>query len=403
MISPEDSRPLYWTDEQIDLSFAGQVGEAADGLKSCIQCGSCTASCPTANRMAISPPRLGRLTLLGMKDEVLRCGSIWQCTSCAACSLHCPRGIQVHDIIVSLKRLVHREGLSPPEEVRILCQAVRAFRNISGEPNDDRLRWSSNLPQQLNSLDAAPGADVLYFVGCIAAFYPRAHSVAQSLGRVLDLAGIRFTTLGADEWCCGYPLYNAGMEDEIGELIEHNLSRVVALGPRTLVTACASCFYTWSRIYPRFASLPPGLRVVHASQLLAELLASGRLRPGHLARTVTYHDPCDLGRKGGEYEAPREVLTRIPGLELREMANTGANALCCGGGGDVKLLDLDTTLEVATRRVDQAMDVGADTIASGCQQCKRALVSAVQWKRRPTRVADVVELVWESLAEEVHW
>ncbi len=353
--------------------------------------------------MAITPQRLGHLIRLGMKSEVLASGSFWQCTSCAACSLHCPRGIPVLQIIVELKNLARREGLAPPEEVDLLCRAVREFRNISGEPNAERLRWSANLPQPLTGIEGSTGAGMLYFVGCIASFYPRAYGIAQAFGRILNHVGIEFTTLGGDEWCCGYPLHNAGMQQPIAELAAHNIERVIATGASTLITTCPSCYYTWKLLYPRYVDLPTGFTVVHASQLLAELIDDGRLRPGRLPRVVTYHDPCDLGRKSGEYDAPRRVLRGIPDLELREMANTGVNALCCGGGGDVKLLDLDTTLDVARRRVEQAVDIGADTITSGCQQCKRAFVSAIQLMRRPIRAVDVVELVWQAMADEVSW
>jgi heterodisulfide reductase subunit D len=353
--------------------------------------------------MAVSPHRLGRLIRLGMEEEVLASGSFWQCTSCDACSLHCPRGITMMEIIVELKRHARHRGLQPPDEVRLLCEAVREFYNISGEPNADRLRWSTNLPQQLDGIDRARDADVVYFVGCIASFYPRAYGIAQGFGRILELAGLRFTTLGGAEWCCGYPLLHAGMEEEAGALIEHNLQQVRELGVRTLVATCPSCFCTWKKTYPRFAPDSTGLRVMHSTELLAELIEARRIRPGRLPQVATYHDPCDLSRKCGEVEAPRYVLRSIPSLELREMANTGTNALCCGGGGDVKLLDLDTTIEVALRRIEQAVDVEAEVVVSSCQQCKRALTSAVQWLRRPIKVLDVVELVWQSLADEVEW
>ncbi len=403
MANPLNSQPLYWTDEELDLGFAGQVGPAADSLRTCIQCGSCTASCPTANRMVVSPHRLGRLIRLGMEEEVLASGSYWQCTSCDACSLHCPRGITMMEVIVELKRHARRRGLQPPDEVRLLCEAVREFHNISGEPNRERLRWSTNLPQPLLGIDRARDADVLYFVGCIASFYPRAFPIAQGFGRILHVAGLRFTTLGGEEWCCGYPLLHAGMEEEAAALVEHNLERVREFGVRTLVMTCPSCYYTWRKLYPRLAQVPCDVRVIHSTEFLAELLEARRLRPGRVPRVATYHDPCDLSRKCGEVEVPRYVLRSLPGLELREMANTGTNALCCGGGGDVKLLDLDTTLEVALRRIEQAVDVKAETVVSSCQQCKRALTSAAQWLRRPLKVYDVVELVWQSLAEEVEW
>jgi heterodisulfide reductase subunit D len=170
-----------------------------------------------------------------------------------------------------------------------------------------------------------------------------------------------------------------------------------------MVTTCPSCHYTWTKLYPRIASLPPGLTIMHATEFLAELLDGRRIEPGVLPRAVTYHDPCDLGRKGGVFDAPRHVLGRLPGVEMSEMANTGENALCCGGGGDVKIFSYETTMDVAKRRVRQAVDIDADTIVSACQQCKRALIGAAQLTRHPVRVVDLTELVWESLHNQVQW
>lgn len=401
MTTAWEGAPLYWTDEALDLDFAKELGPAAAELLRCADCGSCTASCPTANRMAVVPHRMGRLIRLGLKREALESESFWQCTSCAACSLHCPREIDILRVVVELKRRSRSAGLEPPSEVASLCRAVLDSHNISGEPNRERLRWSTNLPQQLTGLDRDPSADVFYFVGCIASFYPRAYEIAQDFARLLRLAGLRVTTLGSEEWCCGYPLLNAGMEDEARALVHHNLERIKELGARTVVMTCPTCYYTWRTLYPRLTRFPRGLRLIHASQLLAELLEAERIRPGPLRRTVTFHDPCDLGRKSGEYDAPRRVLQAIPGLQLVEMANSGPEALCCGGGGDVKLLDLETTLDVARRRVQQAIDVEAEVVATACQQCKRALTSAVQAMRKPIKVRDVVEILWQSVADQV--
>lgn len=394
---------LFWTREELDLNFATLVAPSPDALNACIQCGSCTASCPTANRMAVTPNRMARLLRLGMKEEVLDSRAFWLCTSCGACSSHCPRGIGFLQTIIGLKRYAIEKGLHVPEDVRLLQETIRSTRNISGDPNDERLGWSTNLPQPLSGLDRQPGADVLYFVGCISAFYPRAYSIPQAFGRILDVAGVTFTTLAGDEWCCGYPLYNAGLEAEITELVEHNVRQVEALGINTMVTTCPSCYYMWKVLYPRFTALPAGLEIVHATQFLAGLLDERRIRPGILSRVVTYHDPCDLARKSGEHDAPRHVLQSLPGVEFREMANIRDNALCCGGGGDVKIFSHETTMEVARRRVQQAIDVRADTIVTACQQCKRALVGATQQIRQPLRVVDVSELVWETLLHKVEW
>ncbi|NIN64585.1 MAG: (Fe-S)-binding protein, partial [Anaerolineae bacterium] len=155
------------------------------------------------------------------------------------------------------------------------------------------------------------------------------------------------------------PLYNAGMRDEMANLVEHNIAQVKELGVSRLVTTCPSCFYAWKHLYPQFASLPANLTIVHATQLLAELFDDRRIMPGILPCVVTYHDPCDLGRKSEEYDAPRHILKSLPGVELREMANIRDNALCCGGGGDVEFFNDEATMDVAIRRLRQALDVEA--------------------------------------------
>ena len=342
---------LSWIDESRGRSFACQVSPDAEALLSCIQCGSCTAVCPTANRMSVGPRQLSRLIRLGLKDEALASKAFWLCASCDACTAHCPRGISLLDTMIGLKAYAIAHGLEVPEDLDVLRRTLKSVRNISGDSNTERLLWSKNLPQPLTSVCGTKGADVLFFVGCVSAFYPRAFSIPQAFGRILEHAGISFTTLGAEEWCCGYPLINLGLAGEAQELVEHNIARVQALGARLLVTTCPSCHYTWTKLYPRFGSLPPNLTIMHATEFLAELIDGNRIKPGILQRVVTYHDPCDLGRKSGVFAAPRHVLGRLPGVELTEMANTGENALCCGGGGDVKIFSYETTMEVAKLRV----------------------------------------------------
>ena len=390
---------LYWTEAELDGSFAAQVIPDADRLYACIQCGSCTASCPTAHRMSVVPQRLARLVHLGLKEEALDPFSFWLCTSCSACTTACPRGLPILDLVIGLKEYANRKGLDVPEELQVLRNTILNHHNISGDPNADRLLWTANLPKPLET--AAPGeAEVLYFVGCVSSLYPRAYAIPQAFGRILGAAGVRFTALGCEEWCCGFPLYNAGLKKEMTALVEHNVRRVAESGASTLVMTCPSCYYAWKVLYPAFGPLPEGLSIVHASRFLADLLDAGRLTPRSIPRTVTYHDPCDLGRKSGEYDAPRHVLRSLPGVEVREMANIRENALCCGGGGDVKIYSSDTTMEVSRRRIQQAMDVEAGTVVSSCQQCKRALVSAVQAMRQPIKVLDLAELVWESVSDE---
>jgi heterodisulfide reductase subunit D len=353
--------------------------------------------------MSISPRRLSELIRLGLRDEVLASKAFWLCAACDACTAHCPRGISLLDTMIALKSYAISHGLDVPEDLELLRTTLACVHNISGDPNSERLLWCRNLPQPLKAVAGQKGADVLFFVGCVSAFYPRAFSIPQAFGRTLEHAGLSFTTLGAEEWCCGYPLINLGLAGEAQALIEHNIERVKDLGARLLVTTCPSCYYTWTKLYPRLGGTVPNLTIMHATEFLAELIDGGRIRPGVLSRAVTYHDPCDLGRKSGVFDAPRHVLGRLPGVELTEMANTGRNALCCGGGGDVKIFSYETTMDVAKLRVRQAVDIDADTIVSACQQCKRALTGAAQLTRHPVRVIDLTEIVWESLHSQVAW
>jgi heterodisulfide reductase subunit D len=164
-----------------------------------------------------------------------------------------------------------------------------------------------------------------------------------------------------------------------------------------MVTTCPSCYHTWSYLYPQFDASPLGFEVLHASQFLARLAGEGRLKLGSLEQVVTYHDPCDLGRKSGVFDAPRQVIEAVSGVELREMDASRENALCCGGGGDVQIVDESVTASVAARRLAQAQRTGARVILSACQQCKRTLMAAARREKARVRVMDLAELVWQAL------
>jgi Fe-S oxidoreductase len=154
--------------------------------------------------------------------------------------------------------------------------------------------------------------------------------------------------------------------------------------------------YAWSHLYPEMTDTS-GLELLHATELLGDLLDRQKLTLGPVEEVVTYHDPCDLGRKNGIYEAPREVMDAIPGLELREMSMNRQDALCCGGGGDVETVDPDIPVQVAERRLAQVEATGARYVASACQQCQRTLQEGARRNRIRVRAIDVVELLWRSV------
>jgi heterodisulfide reductase subunit D len=267
---------------------------------------------------------------------------------------------------------------------------------MKGDDNKSRLIWSSNLPGGLGELKRQ--AEVLWYVGCVSSFYPMAYKIPQAMVQILGRAGVDFTLLGGTEWCCGFPLYTAGMSEPIAELAGHNLAEVQATGANILVSTCASCYHTWKHIYPELLpEFPNDLEVLHATEYLARLIDLGQLKLGPVERVVTFHDPCDLGRRGGIIDEPRHVLQSIPGIELREMANNRQNSLCCGGGGNVEAFSPETVSEASRRRLLQAQDTGAQYVVSACQQCMRTLYNGARKHKIRLRAVDISQIVLESV------
>ena len=388
---------LDFATRELDFEFGKKITPDLKELRTCIQCGTCSASCPTAYAMDYTLRQLWKLIQLGLKGEVVNSRTFWLCTTCKACTVRCPRGINLTETMLMLKQYAVKEGLQVPEGIGVLRDTVTASHNISGDDNDTRLIWAENLEHRPEGIKAKKGAEVVYFVGCVSAFYPQAYSIPQSLVQIFEGAGIDFTTMGGQEWCCGYPLYGAGMKDLVPDVASHNVERVKELGSARLVATCPSCYYTWTHIYPQFLDLPSDLEILHATEYVARLIEEGKVKLGPVERVVTYHDPCDLGRKSEVYEAPRAILNSIPGLEFREMARYGRDAMCCGGGGDVEISDREVTGQVGVLRMQQAQETGAEAVVSACQQCKRTLLTAARQAKIRMRTLDMSELVLDSV------
>ena len=369
-------------------------------VSSCIQCGTCSSTCPTAPAMDYTPRHLWRMVEAGLTDEVLNSSAFWFCTSCYACTNQCPRGIHPGQTMLRLKQAVAEgEGGVMPENMARFGHTVVEYHNISAEPNDTRLIWMENLDERERPADRVGRRDakVLYFVGCVSSFYPASYRIPQALVQTMGHAGVDFTMLGGEEWCCGYPLLNAGMIDEMAKVAEYNLDKAHELGIERIVMTCPSCYHAWHNVYPELLDRPLDIEVGHAVQLLAELIEENRVELGPLEKKITYHDPCDLGRKGGVYDAPRLVLEHIPGLEFVEMREHGPNAACCGGGGNLEAVEPTLVNRVAEARVAQAAETGAEVVASACQQCKRTLFSAARRTKTRVRALDITELVWNAM------
>ncbi len=288
-------------------------------------------------------------------------------------------------------------GLLTDWPLAIVRDNLAARHNITGDEVENRLLWQEDLDLPCADLNLRHGAGVVYFVGCVASSYPQTQGIAQSMAQLLTVAEIPFTTLGGEEWCCGFPLLGMGLKTEAARLAEHNVRAVLDVGAHTVVTTCPSCYHMWRDVYPDMVGAGDSLRVVHATELLAELLDERKLAPNALEEKVSYHDPCDLGRNSGIYEAPRAVLRAIPGLELVEMADNRERALCCGGGGNLEAVNSGLVAAIAGRRLDQAIATGARLLVTPCQQCKRTLAGAARRRRSQMKLQDVTEVLWRAL------
>jgi glycolate oxidase len=240
-------------------------------------------------------------------------------------------------------------------------------------------------------------AETLLFMGCLPSYLDM--KIVPTMIKALDAAEVEYTTLAAEEICCGFPLFLMG-SDEFESHARTLITKIRATGARELVTPCAGCYKTFTILYPEFEDL--GLQVYHTVHYLDKLTREGRIKfGGEVAKKVTYHDPCDLGRACKIFDEPRNILKRIPGLQFVEMERNRLDARCCGGGGGVQAHNPEMAVDMAAQRVRDALAVGAEIIVSGCPACKDNLRKGARAlpkeERGKIKIMDITEIVTEAL------
>ncbi len=318
-------------------------------------------------------------------------GTVYQCTLCGNCQEVCPAGIRLRELWLSLRQELVQQGLHP-EKVDTLRENLAASYNVFNEDQEDRLEWVEDLAEPPEHGYLKESAATVYFTGCVAAFFPLGQLVPSSLSQVLDAGKVDWTLLGEEEWCCGFPLLGAGALGEAKEIIAHNLEAVRAKGAREVVFACPSCYMMWLEHYPT-----AGLKLYHASQYLQRLLERGRLPLKRLEMKVTYHDPCDLGRGARLFEPPRRVIQAIPGVELVEMAANREACRCCGGGGNLEMIDAELNKEIAAAKIAEVVETGAEAVITSCQQCIRTMATYARRNKLDLKVMDISQLLHQAL------
>lgn len=315
---------------------------------------------------------------------------VFSCTLCARCEEFCPVGIKTKGLALTMRQELATARCMMPANLETARQAVLGQHNVFNFPNEDRAMWAEFLDGLPPDILDKQHADVLYYVGCVSSFSPAVQEIPQAFLRVLLKAGVDVALLGGKEWCCGFPLIVGGRAVDAQKLIEHNMAEVHRLGATTIVFNCPSCYFAWKKWYPL-----EGVRLVHSTEFIRGLVASGRLTFEDGDITVTYHDPCDLGRGMGVYDAPRDVLKALAGDAYIELTPSREEALCCGGGGDIEMWDPDLMRRVNSILTDAVERTGAHVVVQACPQCKRATQRGLDGKGSSVRTMDITELALE--------
>jgi Fe-S oxidoreductase len=362
-----------------------------DAVKFCYQCGLCDTVCPWNRVTTFSMRKLIREASFGLSETE----EIWRCTTCGRCPQRCPRGVKLIEVIVSLRRMATEYGLFPPSvrPVRAVSAGLSDQGNPFGEDRKNRGDWAEGLSVKTFT----EGMEILYFPGCYPCYDPRLKKVAQATANILNKAGVDFGILGVKENCCGESIRKTGNEQLFKRLARENIKTFIENGVKKILVSSPHCYHTFKNEYPEFKV---NFEVVHISQYLFQLIAEGRLKPTmEYGKKVTYHDPCYLGRHNGIFDEPREVLKKIPGLELSEMAESREDSLCCGMGGGRIWLETPKSERFSNIRLQQAIDVGAEVLATSCPYC----ISQLEDTRLTLKNSEVIQIkdITEILQEVV--
>ncbi|HMA79719.1 MAG TPA: (Fe-S)-binding protein, partial [Candidatus Binatia bacterium] len=330
-------------------------------------------------------------------DFALNEEAAWACTTCNACIEICPVGNEQMLHIIDVRRERVLTAAEFPKGLQNAFNHMERAGNPWGMAADERLAWAKDLPFPVPTLAQKSDPEVLYWVGCAVAFDPRAQKIARSLAAIFNAAGLDWAVLGKDEKCTGDTARRTGNEYLFAQMAEENIAALNGIQPKTIVTTCPHCFHTIANEYPQFGG---NFTVKHHTEFIDELIRAGRLRlTAGGDGSVTYHDPCYLGRHNGIFDQPR-ALIQSTGATLTEPSRNRKDSFCCGaGGGQFWKEEEKGTERVSTNRYRELKKTGAKTVATGCPFCMRMITEEAAKEEPETAmvILDVAEIVANRL------
>jgi heterodisulfide reductase subunit D len=367
----------------------------------CNNCGSCRQLCTlfrTDVTEALSPRSrmtiAGNLYLntLGITKKVK--DVIFSCTLCGLCNDSCPSGVDVVETVKATRKYILDKGEGPVNLTKLINNIMEE-KNVFMLDNEERMDWASEVEDLIKDKINTQSENAI-FVGCQESFKGSLYNIPEALVKIFNKVNYDYTLLGTDEWCCGAPYFLLGLKDEkVNELVEHNVEKMSSLGVKNIITTCPGCFKAWNDEYKKIKKDVP-FKILHSTEVLANLIKEGKLKiEKEFKKKVVFQDPCELGRHSGIYEAPREILKSIPGLELIELEREKADAYCCGGGGLCKASYPEVATNIAKSVVEKYLEAGAEVIVTSCPACFDNLTIGI--KRKEVVLIDLHDLVMSLL------
>lgn len=311
---------------------------------------------------------------------------LYTCTECGLCYAQCFENLEVNEAIRATRHQIVEKGAAP----KVFSETARnilKFGDPGAVPTERRLSWMQNL-----SLQPSPKkANVLYWVGCTVA--DRTPNTAKAFVKILNHAKADFTMLKEKEGCCGYVLLATGFWNEAKAAAKETASQIEKTGVDALVTTCAGCYYTFTKLYPEILEVSLPCKIFHSSHYIENLIKNGKLQLKNLNLKVSYHDPCSLGRHSGVFENPRNVLRAIPGVTLTEMPLNKQLGRCCGGGGGLWSFNHQVSMDSAYLRLMDLQPLRVEVLTTACPLCQMNFRYASVRKSVPVKVCDITEIV----------